>query len=133
SPLWLDFTLDRSMEMLVGVGVPFLLLFLYEIYAFSIQKSMSPIKEILDHSGDQAGLIQVQNLFGIKVLGLAFAAIGLVFLTLALWAQQAGSYLAIAGILVMVLGGYLYAFSKGNLHEKPASVLKKNDKQQLLK
>lgn len=133
SPLWLDFTLGRSMEMLVGVGVPFFLLFLYEIYASFMHKSLFPLKDMPDHSGDQAGLIQVQNLYGIKVLGLAFAAIGLVFLTLALWAQQAGSYLAIAGILVMVLGGYLYAFSKGNLHRKPASVLKKNDKQQLLK
>ena len=133
SPVWLDFTFGRSMEMLVGVGVPFLLLFFYEIYGFFMNKSILPHDQIPEQGDEQLGLIQVQNLYGIKVLGLAFAAIGLVFLTLTLWAQQAASYLAIAGILVILLGGYLYVYATRTSHENTSSIFKKNDKQQLIK
>jgi SSS family transporter len=125
SPVWLGLTLGRSMEMLVGVGVPFLLLFLYEVYAYTINKTNLPHKIISGQSGEQMDTIQVQNLYGIKVLGLAFAAIGLVLLILTLWAQQAASYLAIAGLVVIVLGGYLYLISTGKFQEQPASTIKK--------
>lgn len=110
SPLLLDFALDRSMEMLVGVGTPFLLLVFYEIHAFSQNKSYLPLSN-LPHQEDQEGSVQIQNLFGIKVLGLAFVAIGVSFLVLTAWASGAAVYMLIMGILIIGLGTYMYGYS----------------------
>lgn len=111
SPSLLDFALDRSMEMLVGVGIPFFLLLLYEIYVSSLQKLHPPISNHPAGQEDQGGTAQVQNVFGIKVLGLAFVAIGLVFFLLSAWASGAAIYVLTMGILIMGLGAFMYRYS----------------------
>src|SRR5690606_27643708 len=111
SPSLLDFALDRSMEMLVGVGIPFLLLFLYEMYASSVQVP-SPSPSGSPHQPEfQASTIQVQNLFWIKVLGIAFIAIGSLFLILTTWAFEAAGYMLLMGILIIGLGAYMYGYA----------------------
>lgn len=110
SPVLLDFRLDRSAEMLVGVGIPFLLLALYEIYAFSQKRIHYPLR-IPSAQEEEGAAAQVQNAFGIKVLGLSFAAIGLIFLILTIWATKATIYMVIMGILIIALGAYMYAYA----------------------
>jgi len=111
SPLLLNFGLSRSMEMLVGVGVPFLLLSFYEIYFFFSGKPDHVVVEAAPEQEEAEGPVQVQNLFGIKVLGLAFATIGLTFLILTPWASGAALYTLTLGILILSLGICMYAYS----------------------
>src|SRR5690606_34724751 len=111
SPSLLDLRLDRSAEMLVGVGVLFLLLTLYEIYAVSRNKSSDPLSRAALQDDEEVESAQVQNSFGIKVLGLSFVAIGLVFIILAGWASGAAIYMVLIGLLIVILGTYMYAYA----------------------
>ena len=121
SPSLLDFGLDRSMEMLVGVGIPFLLLSIYEIYASLSHKTYPFPTGIPDQPEKEETSVQVQNLFGIKVLGLAFAAIGLIFLVLTTWAGEAAIYMAMMGMIIVALGGYMYVYSRRISKDKKES------------
>ena len=121
SPSLLDFGLDRSMEMLVGVGIPFLLLSIYEIYASLSHKTYPSPTGIPDQPEKEETSVQVQNLFGIKVLGLAFAAIGLIFLVLTTWAGEAAIYMAMMGMIIVALGGYMYVYSRRISKDKKES------------
>lgn len=110
SPAFLDFTLNRSMEMLVGIGIPFFLLLSYELYAFFMNKSYEPLIPVPDEQEDESP-IQIQNLYGIKVLGLALIAIGSALLLMTFWADKATIYMAIMGLSVAALGVYMYRYS----------------------
>src|SRR5690554_957779 len=68
SPTIFDFSLSRSMEMLVGVGLPFLLLACYEVYAI-LHGNVILYPDDTDTSQDDVGEIgSIQNLYGLKVL-----------------------------------------------------------------
>lgn len=106
SPKVLDFALNRTEELILGVGIPFTLLLLYEIFA---QKKDVPIPtkkpsvidklEKLDENG--------QNEYGIMVLGFSFMAIGLLFCVLSIWGGNSTIYLIIIGALIIGLGVFL--------------------------
>jgi SSS family solute:Na+ symporter len=110
SPFLLNLQLDRSAEMLVGVGLPFLLLALYEIYAVLRKKYALP-SSYPKPQDDDGVTAQIQNLFGIKVLGLAFGAIGVVFLVLTIWASEAAIYMLLMGALIVALGAYMVGYA----------------------
>lgn len=111
SPPLLNFGLSRSMEMLAGVAVPFLLLSFYEIYSFFSGTSGHAVVEAAYEQEEVESPIQVQNLFGLKVMGLAFAATGLTILILTTWASGAAVYTLTMGLLILGLGIYMYAYS----------------------
>jgi SSS family transporter len=108
SPALFNLYLDRSEEMILGVGLPFLLLLGYEILGkensgeFKVDNS---VEESTSESGE------LQNLFGIKVLSIAMVSIGVLFLILTFWAAQAAIYLLILGALITILGGLLYLYT----------------------
>jgi solute:Na+ symporter, SSS family len=98
--------LNRTEELILGVGIPFTLLLLYEILASKAIKqssikdeSQANIPETLDESG--------QNEFGIKVLGFSFMAIGLLFCILSIWGEGSALYLIIMGAAIIGLGVFL--------------------------
>ena len=112
SPTIFDFSLSRSMEMLVGVGLPFLLLACYEVYAI-LHGNVIRYPDDTDTSQDDVGEIgSIQNLYGLKVLAASFITIGFIFLALAIWAENAAIYLIVAGLSIMALGILLYAYVK---------------------
>jgi SSS family solute:Na+ symporter len=111
SPALLDFSLDRSEEMILGVGLPFLLLLGYELVGKEESKysrSDSP-----DSEGDEFSVSagEIQNLYGIKVLAMAMVTIGGVFLILTIWAEHAAIYLAVLGGAIAAFGVVLYRYA----------------------
>ncbi|WP_057938016.1 sodium:solute symporter family protein [Algoriphagus resistens] len=111
SPLMLGFSLSRSEEMILGVGLPFLLLSGYEfIGKESQQKSQEiPENEIPATTNSAA---EIQNIYGIRVLSIAMVAIGGLLLILTVWAENAAIYLMILGIAIVVFGAFLYSYTK---------------------
>src|SRR5690606_39831938 len=65
APWLLDLRLGRSAEMLVGVGIPFFLLLLYELYGTSTRQGIHSELSIDDTQQDRAPA-QVQNVYGMK-------------------------------------------------------------------
>lgn len=111
SPLLLGFSLSRSEEMILGVGLPFLLLLGYEFIGKESQQKSQPIPEN-ETLGTTNSSGEIQNIYGIKVLSIAMVVIGGLFLILTVWAEQAAIYLVILGIAIVVFGGFLYSYTK---------------------
>ncbi len=110
SPILLDLTLNRSEEMLVGVGVPFIMLACYEVYAsFKVREDGHP-EERRELSQEPEEIGRIQNLFGIKVLGLSFMAIGALFMALSFWGGNSAVYLIVMGLLIIALGVCLHVY-----------------------
>ncbi|SFB60909.1 sodium:solute symporter family protein [Algoriphagus aquimarinus] len=111
SPTLLGFSLDRSEEMILGVGLPFLMLLAYELIGKENARDPKSyaIEEVIDEASISSG--EIQNLYGIKVLSIAMATIGALFLILTFWADQAAIYLMILGVVITGLGGLLYRYA----------------------
>jgi solute:Na+ symporter, SSS family len=110
SPKAFDFALNRTEELILGIGIPFTLLVLYELLApiaikqpKKIELSASEIVEEIAESG--------QNEFGIKVLGFSFIAIGLMFCVLSIWGGSSFIYLIIIGAIIIGLGVFLARYA----------------------
>ncbi len=114
SPALLSIKLDRSEEMFLGVGLPALLLGLYELWARqrgSISAHYAAFMqgksaEAVENEGEVYDSLQ-QNKYGIRVLGLAFLAIGAIFIALGVFADKGAIYTLAMGGLITLLGGFL--------------------------
>jgi SSS family transporter len=114
SPKAFDFALNRTEELILGVGIPFILLLGYEIFAPKVITQPSKVESltgIIPETKDENG----QNEFGIKVLGFSFMAIGLMFCILSLWGGNSAIYLIITGALIIVLGVFLARYAINQL------------------
>lgn len=108
SPVLLNLKLDRSEEMFLGVGLPLLLLAIYELWAGQRGKISSQygyfvkgkIEEIDIDDNDS----KRQNKYGIRVLGLAFIAIGSIFIALGINAEKGAVYTLAMGVMITLLG-----------------------------
>lgn len=108
SPFLFSFSLDRSEEMLLGVGLPFLLLLGVELFSPRQLEGYISISSEEDDQKSEEG--SIQNIYGIKVLGVAMFAIGLIFLVLTIWAEQATLYLLILGLVITLFASVLLRF-----------------------
>jgi SSS family solute:Na+ symporter len=111
-PLTMGFKLSRSNEMLLGVGLPFLMLAIYEWF-ISKGKQTSPEynaflaskakrkESALQMNEEEAYEIKKQNRFGLRVIAFALAFIALLMFVLSLL-TTAGSGM-VAGIAVLIL------------------------------
>ena len=125
SPAIFGFALNRSIEMLIGVGIPFLLLACYEIYAAFQGKTVRHQEFTKTSQDDLEEIGSIQNLYGIKVLTVSFVTIGFIFLILTIWAEGAAIYLMIMGLLIIALGAFLYVYIIKYSKTKTRSNLKK--------
>lgn len=116
APTLLGFSLSRSEEMLVGVGIPFLLLAGFEISL--TKKASTGVIPLKDSTLENDGSEEIQNSYGLKVLSIALVCIGFTFLLLTIWAGAAAKYLIILGLLIVVLGIWLLRAAKVNYHRK---------------
>lgn len=107
SPLIFNFSLNRSEEMLVGVGLPFLLLLGYELMGSKKKVYEHPKADMVVLKDESDLSEEIQNLYGLKVLALAMISIGVLFLILTVWAAQAALYLMILGLIITFFGAYL--------------------------
>lgn len=111
-PLTAGIKLGRADEMLLGVGLPFVMLALYEWYAYSkgavsaeyvqLQRRRAQRKvEVPEVSAAEAIEIQKQNQFGLKVIAFSLAFIALLLYGLCFFSQKSASL--VAGIATTIL------------------------------
>jgi Na+/proline symporter len=104
APFLLQVKLSRAMETAVGVGVPLGLLLLYEVYARS-QNIVVPYLQSEGENKVPGELSQEalqQNQFGIQVITLSTAFVGLGILILGMVAERGGVAAMIGGVILAV-------------------------------
>ena len=108
SPVLMNLKLDRSEEMFLGVGLPLLLLSIYELWARQRGKISSHyttfISGKIEQSTKEENDSHPQNTYGIRVLGLAFIAIGSIFIALGINAERGAGYTLAMGLAITLLG-----------------------------
>jgi Na+/proline symporter len=99
----LGFKVDRFWETTLGVGIPILVLLLWEIY-YAITNKVSALANVFaqvqQHTAAQETDAKAQNRFGIKVIATAVAIVGSGIALLGAFAQQGGTAL-IVGIIIL--------------------------------
>ncbi|WP_240469651.1 sodium:solute symporter family protein [Cyclobacterium sp. SYSU L10401] len=120
-PLLNGITLNRSEEMVLGVVLPLLLLATYEMYAAKKGKISERMPFFSDWKQRQGAPsdshykeAEIQNRFGIKVIGLALISIGIMFLVLGLIAKKGIFYTLLMGVIILILGLGLVKFTRTN-------------------
>lgn len=111
SPYFLNISLSRSMEMIVGVGIPILLLVFYEMkFRLSPSKNLAyerylvlePIRKPATPEDELQ--TDVDNRHGRKVIALGILFIGLLIILIGIKTIQSGWIVLITGVLVLGLG-----------------------------
>jgi len=111
---WLaDYKLSRANEMLLGVGLPVILLAIYELYAagigrvseeYTAMKERQAVRKREAVSIDEMELIQVrrQNKYGLKVISFSLMFIAILLFALCLFTAKGTAMVAgIAGIILL--------------------------------
>ncbi|MRG48874.1 sodium transporter [Chitinophaga sp. SYP-B3965] len=111
-PFLTEYKLSRANEMLLGVGLPFIMLALYEIYAYykgrtseeylhlktlKAERKASPVLVTVEEAFE----IQKQNKFGLKVIAFSLCFIAVLLYVLCFF--SAGSASLVAGIATVIL------------------------------
>lgn len=108
SPVLINLKLDRSEEMFLGVGLPLLLLAIYELWAGQRGKISSQYGDFVKGKIKETDIgdndSKRQNKYGIRVLGLAFLAIGSIFIALGINADRGAVYTLAMGVMITLLG-----------------------------
>lgn len=109
----LGFKVDRFWETTLGVGIPILVLLLWEIY-YAITNKVSALANVFaqvqQHTAAQETDAKAQNRFGIKVIAAAVAIVGSGIALLGAFAQQGGTAL-IVGIIILAAALPLWRLS----------------------
>jgi SSS family transporter len=111
---WLaDYRLSRANEMLLGVGLPVILLAVYEFYAAAIgweSKEYAELKakqamrkqEAIHTDEEELRQVKQQNKFGLKVISFSLAFISVLLFTLCFFTTKGtGMVAVIAGIILL--------------------------------
>ena len=111
SPSFLNIALSRSMEMIVGVGIPILLLIYYEIklrmaatenLVYEKYKMLGSVS--LSETREEGIQTQENNRHGRKVIAFGILFIGILIILIGVKTIQSGWIILIAGVLVLILG-----------------------------
>jgi SSS family transporter len=111
-PKTIDFHLTRANEMLVGVGLPVLLLLAYELYAASQKRVSDQYTAMQDRKAVRKAIplivneaeqaeIKKQNIFGLKMIAFSLAFIAVLLYVLCCFTTK-GTYM-VAGIATLIL------------------------------
>lgn len=122
-PNLMNVTLNRAEEMGLGVGVPVVLLFLFECYA-RFKKISTPQYDYYQLVMTKKKLEPVEetsegNKRGGKIIGIGVAATGLGILVLSFIAEAGFVLVAGMGSIVILLGGYIIYKSIQNQKNRP--------------
>lgn|GEM_PF-204405 len=131
-PLTMGYKLSRASEMLVGVGLPFLMLAVYELYArykglrnedyILYQQRKAQRKEnALQATEEETFEIKKQNKFGLQVIAFSLAFIAVLLFILSLLTASGGT--VVAGIAAVILVCALIPFGAARKVKLPAAVL----------
>ncbi len=117
APDLIDVTLGRAMEMVVGMGIPIVLLAILEIYFMQTKSSTiefdnyvkiaSAKEDTSDDEEDAKG-----NKKGTRVIGIGVASTGVLILILSFLAEDAKYLVGGMGLAILLLGIYIIKKSK---------------------
>ncbi len=111
SPVLFEFSLSRAAEMMLGVGLPILLLTIFEIWlafhpsrnhyyeAFTISRSKETQKSEEEAEEDKKG-----NLHGFKVLGFGIFSTGILIGMLSIISPTGGVLVLSMGLVISIIG-----------------------------
>ncbi|NMH86823.1 sodium:solute symporter family protein [Flavivirga algicola] len=117
APDVIGITLDRAMEMVVGMGIPIILMGILELYFIQFKNDTSQYtkylaitsaKETATDKDEEAS----NNKKGIRVIGLGVAATGLLIIILSFMADSAKLLVSGMGIAILLLGLFIIKKSK---------------------
>jgi SSS family transporter len=122
SPALLNIGLDRAMEMIVGVGVPLILLLAYEIWAIyrkKISQQYLRYVKTKDNQSVEEELEEVakdtsveQNRYGMKVLSIALGFTGLLIFIFSFLADKANFLVGAMGIVIAGVAYWIWHFAQ---------------------
>lgn len=115
APTTLDITLDRAPEMMLGIGLPVVLLTIFELVLRARKVEAPGYQTYLDATNKrdaEAAIIsedehQSDNSKGVRVIGFGITATGAIMLSLSLIAENGQGVVAILGGVIFAIGLYL--------------------------
>ena len=118
SPAVFNLKLDRATEMGLGVGVPIILLVIFELYFNYQQKGNNQYTVYLEKMKHKSGVViddtSEDNKKGARVIGIGVAATGLIILVLSFIAETGAVLVGAMGLLVSILGCFIIYKSLNN-------------------
>ncbi len=118
APDLIGVTLNRAMEMVVGMGIPIVLLAILEIYFIQSKKDILQYNKYLaitnskQEATDEDEGEANSNKKGIKVIGIGVAATGLLIIILSFMADSAKLLVGGMGTAILLLGLFIIKKSK---------------------
>ena len=121
-PYVFDFALSRSMEMIVGVGIPIILLMLYELkfklvptenIGYEKYLKLSSLK--IPETYEEQIQTDVNNRHGRKVISLGIIFIALLIIIIGFKTIQSAVIILITGLLILILGIVMNPRKKSNV------------------
>ncbi|WP_282049475.1 sodium:solute symporter family protein [Maribacter aquivivus] len=118
SPAVFYLKLDRATEMGLGVGVPIVLLVIFELYFNYQQKGNNQYTVYLEKMKHKSGVViddtSEDNKKGARVIGIGVAATGLIILVLSFITESGALLVGAMGLLVSILGCFIIYKSLNN-------------------
>ncbi len=112
TPGLFDLKLNRTVETIVGVGLPVLLLAIFELYAhFKAEQGPDFMNQFLVSKNEdnlQEVAAQEQNIFGVKVIAISMAVIGAGIITLGILASSFNSIVIVVGSFILLISLYIW-------------------------
>lgn len=113
-PLFFEVRLDRAEEMILGVGLPFLLLTVYELWAASSDKVSAEYityqntrrikaEEFIELSAEEVTDVKKQNKFGLQVIAFSLAFTAFLLIVLSFFTAKAATLLIVIAIAIILL------------------------------
>ena len=121
SPSLLGITLSRTMETLLGVGFPIIMLLLFEVYGY-FTKIAIPYLQIEPEGTaiSRNAAAAKQNIFGITVIALSTVFVGLGIAILGFVAEN-GSMACMVGVIIMVIAAAVLIRQRLNAAKEAAA------------
>jgi SSS family solute:Na+ symporter len=115
---------NRTVETIVGVGLPVLLLLAFELYyKLKLQDGpdymLAPAETASTQTIAEHAAAQQQNVFGVKVIAISMAVIGLGIITLGILAASFSEVVIGVGLFILVMAVFIWYRVKA----KPAAAL----------
>jgi len=113
TPVMFELKLSRTLETILGVGLPVLLLTAYELYCISTKRTGPDfmVAKAVDQlsSGADSRAAQQQNVFGIKVIAISMAVVGTGIIILGILASSFSQIVIGVGTLILVVAAFIFA------------------------
>lgn len=129
TPALFDLKFNRTVETIIGVGLPVLLLLAFEFY-YKLNGKRGPdymvaapettnTQTIAEHAASQQ-----QNVFGVKVIAISMAVIGMGIITLGVLAPSFSGVVIGVGLFILIMAAIIWYKIKKKLLQQPEQMAK---------